>query len=408
MRLLYITVTMPFGDSESFFIPEVQELRRLGWELLIVPRDPDAKVVNRDASDLEALSVCEHIVSWNTFAAAVAELLRHPLRCLGAFGLLLRSRSPEVLAKNLIVYSKALWLARLARKWGADHIHAQWTSTTATMAMLAGHISGIPWSCTAHRGDIAENNLLRSKASRAGFMRFISASGLRMAQGFGVPAAATNTPVIHLGVRLPPERPPATAHDGAPTAICPAGLLPVKGQKYLLQALAILKDRGLELSLDIAGEGELKAELQALTAALGLEKCVRFLGYVPHNEVLQLYAAGKIDLLVLPSVSLPQHNHEGIPVSLMEAMAWGIPVLSTATGGIPELLHDGAGIMVPPQDAAALADALERLVRDPDLRRQLAVAGRRRIEEEFDVRATASRLADCIRAAGPRRQGSQP
>ena len=119
-------------------------------------------------------------MSWNILLAAAAELLRHPLRCLGGFGLLLRSRSPAVLAKNLIVYPKALWLARLARKWDADHIHAQWASTTATMAMLAGHISGIPWSCTAHRGDIAENNLLCTKAARASFMRFISASGLRM------------------------------------------------------------------------------------------------------------------------------------------------------------------------------------------------------------------------------------
>ena len=115
--------------------------------------------------DLEPISMSERLVSWNILTAAVAELLRHPLRCLGGLGLLLRSRSPGVLVKNLLVYPKALWLARLTRKWGADHIHVQWASTTATMAMLAGHISGISWSCTVHRGDIAENNLLCTKAS---------------------------------------------------------------------------------------------------------------------------------------------------------------------------------------------------------------------------------------------------
>ena len=151
----------------------------------------------------------------------------------------------------------------------------------------------------------------------------------------------------------------------------------------------------------------MEAELKAMTADLRLQKCVRFVGYVPHNKLMELYHSGKIDLLVLPSVSLLHNCHEGIPVSLMEAMACGIPVLSTTTGGIPELLHDGAGVMVPPQDAGGLADALERLIRDPDLRRRLAVAGRRRVEEEFNVRVTTSQLADRIRAAGPRRQKLQ-
>ena len=99
-------------------------------------------------------------------------------------------------------------------------------------------------------------------------------------------------------------------------------------------------------------------------------------------------------MMVLPSL------HEGIPVSLMEAMAYGVPVISTAVGGTPELLHNGAGILAPPQDPVALADAMERLVRSPELRRQLGQAGRRRVEEEFSLSQTCCQFMKRIEAAG--------
>jgi glycosyltransferase involved in cell wall biosynthesis len=134
---------------------------------------------------------------------------------------------------------------------------------------------------------------------------------------------------------------------------------------------------------------------------LCLDGVVRFLGYVPHEELLRRYRLRGIDFVVLPSVTLGKNQHEGIPVCLMEAMACGIPVVSTSTGGIAELLRDGAGVMVPPADPQALADAIERLVLDPDLRRKLAQAGRRRVEEEFAVEATAGKLMAYIQAGPP-------
>jgi len=392
LRLVYITVSLPYGPGETFFIPEITELLRKGCDLLIVPRSPRGAVVNRDAAGLEHISLRRPILSPGILAAAACEVLRHPLRCLRACGLLLHSRNAVTLLKNLLVYPKALWLGRLARAQGVDHIHAQWASTTATMAMVASELSGVPWSCTAHRGDIAMNNLLRQKLARARFVRFISESGLCMAEELGANPRQHDAPMIHGGVSLPAALPPAAAAAGPLRLLCPANLLPVKGHQYLLQALAILRDRRVDCRLLIAGRGELKTRLENMAQDLSIQGMVQFLGQVPHDALLAMYTRGEIGLVVLPSVDLGNNLHEGIPVALVEAMGHGIPVLATRTGGIPELLHDGAGIMVPPKDPAVLADAMESLIRDAGLRQRLAAAGRARVREGWALDAVVARF----------------
>jgi len=127
-----------------------------------------------------------------------------------------------------------------------------------------------------------------------------------------------------------------------------------------------------------------------------MDSMVSFLGVVPHKELLSSYMDGETDVVVLPSVDLGGYAHEGIPVALMEAMACGLPVVSTSTGGIPELLGRGAGIMVPAADPQALAEALESLSLDPELRSQLGAKGRRRIEESFCVERTTHELIASI------------
>ena len=111
-----------------------------------------------------------------------------------------------------------------------------------------------------------------------------------------------------------------------------------------------------------------------------------------HRELLDRLAAGTWCAAVLASVVTPSGEHEGIPVSLLEAMSVGVPAIGTETGGIPALLADGAGLLVPERDAAALADALERVLTDAGLRTELGAAGRRRVEERFDVDVVAGEL----------------
>jgi colanic acid/amylovoran biosynthesis glycosyltransferase len=401
VKLLYITVSLPFGPGEAFFIPEIKGLLKHGCEIAIVPRSPKGAVVNGDAQGLQQISLRRPILSPGILAAAAFEVARHPLRCLRACGFLLNDCHPANLLKNILVFPKALWLGRWAREQGFEHIHAQWIASTATMALVAGEISGIPWSCTAHRGDIAMNNLLRLKLAKAAFVRFISESGLRMAEKLvGRPSPPAPLPererglvdyaprpkrerglVIHVGVEMPDGVARSAGGANPLQLLCPANLLPVKGHKYLLQAMALLKNRYVECTLLVAGRGELQDELEKMAADLSLGSMVRFLGQVPHDEILAMYRDGKIGMVVLPSVDLGDNLHEGIPVALVEAMAYGIPVVATETGGIPELLGGGAGMMVPPKDAPALAGALEALVRDPAMRERLARAGRTRARE---------------------------
>ena len=395
MRIVYVTTTFPYAEGEAFLIPEIGAITRRGHEVLIVPRSPGGEIVHGDARPLLGTTVAQPLFSRQVARAAWAEVRRDPRRALRPLLLLLKSRNPEVFLKNLAVYAKGLWLARIAREWGATHIHAHWAATVTTIAMVAGEVSAIPWSFTAHRFDVVENNLLPLKARRAAFVRYISQSGLGMAGRLG--ASGGNARVLHMGVDVP-ELPTGTAaaessqQPGRGVILCPANLLPVKGHKYLIEALAALWQRGIELSLWIAGQGELRGPLQRQVELLGLTDAVRFLGQVSHAELLRFYEERKISFVVLPSVDLGDGEHEGIPVALIEAMSYGVPVVSTETGGIPELLQGGAGLLVPPADPLALADALERLRADADLRGRVAEAGRKRVLDEYSISQVVSEL----------------
>ena len=396
MRILYITVSMPFGPSEAFFIPEVRELIRLGHQVLIVQRSPEGNVTNHDADGLQDISVRQRLLSFGIVGAAMLESLLHPFASLRALALLFKSRGLFTLLKNFMVFPKGLWLGRLARQWGADHIHVQWALTTATMGMVASEITGIPWSCTAHRVDIVLDNLLAVKIDHAAFFRFISKSGVALAQSHGVAGRDHKVHVIHMGVLLPPAGQIDSPIQNVARLLCPANLFPVKGHQYLFRAMALLKQRGVECQLDVAGEGHLEGQLHALARELSIDDRIRFLGQVPHERLLAVLRERQAALVVLPSVDLGEGLHEGIPVALIEAMSLGVPVLSTSTGGIPELLCDGAGIMVPPEDPLALADAIEQVLSDPELRKRLAKAGRQRVEEEFSVKAAVDKLIEHI------------
>jgi colanic acid/amylovoran biosynthesis glycosyltransferase len=376
VKLVYVTSSLPHGPLEAFVLPEVAALERLGHEVWIVPMWPRGERVHADAEAFDARTLSEPLLSSAVLTSAAREVRPAPL------GRMLRSR-PRTVAKNLLVHPKALWLARRLRELRPDHVHAHWISTSATLAMVAAERTGIAWSLTAHRWDIREANLLRAKARSACFVRTISEAGAQeLRERVGLPD--WSPVVLRMGVQLPAAT--ATPRGGQELRLLtPANLLPVKGHRYLFEALA-----GLDgVSLDVAGEGPLRAELEE--RARGLP--VSFLGAVSHTEVLAGLEAGRWDAVVLPSAPTPEGDQEGVPVSLIEAMAAGVPVLSTECGAIPELVTEGSGLLVPPADPAALRGALERL-RDPELRRSLALGGRRRVETDFDVDRIAAELAE--------------
>ena len=406
-KILYVTGNLPIGNGEAFLIPEIDELLRRGHDVRIVPRSPLGTFVHNDARHLQTRSCVLPLLCGRILVVALAEALFNPLAAMRILAMLLFCRNLRTVAKNLAVYPKGLWLARIARKWQVDHIHAHWISTPATMAMIAGTVTGIPWSCTAHRVDISHDNLLRQKIARAAFVRFISESGAAMAVSLGATLGNGKTSVIHVGVAIPDQASVPVAPGGPWTLLCPANLYPVKGHVHLIRAMATLRDRGVDCVLQVAGAGAMQPELERLVTNLRLGGVVQFLGQVSHDEILLSYGRGRIAMVVLPSVDLGNNLHEGIPVCLMEAMAYGVPVVSTTTGGIPELLHDGAGMLVPPKDPTALADAVERVLRDPALRSGFAEKGRIRVQESFSVQSVVSALLARMVEADPACGGCQ-
>jgi len=128
-------------------------------------------------------------------------------------------------------------------------------------------------------------------------------------------------------------------------------------------------------------------------AELGLAHVVTFLGQLSHDELIDHYRTGSVDVVALASVSEGGRMAEGIPVSLIEAMSFGIPVVAADSGGVSELVDDTTGILVPMRDPPALADALHRLALDPELADRLGASGRERIRADYDIRRNVLELA---------------
>jgi colanic acid/amylovoran biosynthesis glycosyltransferase len=387
-RIVYVTARLPYGDGEPFVATEVQAIERLGWDVTVVPVRAGGEIVHREAAALETEAA--PLVSASIAGRAFSEAARKPRATGAVLSALARGRSASIFAKNAAVFPKGAWLARLVERTGAVHIHAHWAGTTATMAMAASRLTGVPWSLTAHRWDIAENNLLRVKAREASFFRVISEHGARELEGL-VGQPGWRPWVLHMGVELPLISVPAVRRTPLRVLVA-ARLVEKKGHADLIKAASILRSRGSAIHVDLAGGGPLEADLRRQVGDSGLAGEVNFLGAVSHDDLLARLAAGDWDVAALPSVVTASGELEGIPVSLVEAMAHGLPALATATGAIPELLDDGAGLLVPPADPGALADALEQLAGDPDLRTRLGTAGRLRIEEQYDVDRVAEQL----------------
>ncbi len=391
MKIVYITQRLPFGEGETFVIPEVDALLAAGHQVLLVPRSSSDPVVHDDVGAL--LARTRRLPRSGRIMGAVAQAFtRRPRRTFATFWRLRRTRPRRRAIANVLAAAEGIWLGRVARAWGADHIHAHWAHLTATLAMAASDVSGIPWSFTAHRYDVVLNNLLDEKLRSARFGRFIAREMASIASSLVSPEAMKRSEVIHMGVPVPPPARPAPPH-ATPIILCPARFVKVKGHAYLIDAAAELVRRGVAFELWLAGDGPEEAAITRQLHDLGLESRVRMLGLLPHAELLRLYRECKVDCAVLPSLDLGGHEHEGISVALIEAMAHGIPTIGTRTGGLPELLGGGAGLLVSPADAAALAEALERVLGSPSLRRELCRAGRERVEREFDAHTIARRLA---------------
>ena len=396
MKIAYVTSTFPYGVGEEFLAAEINELAHSLGDLIVIPLYPRGKIKSSWKEEGAISSASVGLLSMSVIAGFIEYSLSHPIRIWHALFFLLRhSRFDRKLIKNLSVIPKAAWLAKVASKKKINHIHAHWGGVTSSMVMLSCHMSGIPWSITCHRWDIYENNLLGLKSKNASFIRFISNRGAKDSMKYDVEAEKID--VIPMGVaidRMPPVR---SLGGGVLRIMCAANLIEVKGHKYLLEAVSILKGEGKKISLSIAGVGPLIESLREMALSLDLAQEVTFLGHIAHSELMKSYEEGAVDLFVLPSIELDPVNHEGVPVSLMEAMSFGIPCISTQTGSIQELLTEELENTVPQQNARAIAEKIDQFISDPDFYMRVSRLGGEILMSNWTSKISAQRLLERIR-----------
>jgi colanic acid/amylovoran biosynthesis glycosyltransferase len=201
--------------------------------------------------------------------------------------------------------------------------------------------------------------------------------------------------VVHrtgIDLRRWPYRERGPSADGRLRLVSVGRLVEKKGIEYVLRAVRILSDRGVDVEYRILGEGPRRERLEALAAELDITGRVRLHGR--HDQQAVREAVEHSDFLVSASVTAADGDEEGIPNVLKEAMALGLPVIGTRHAGIPELIEDGvSGLLVPERDEAALADALQRLARQPGRWAAMGREGRARIERDYDIDRLNDRLA---------------
>jgi glycosyltransferase involved in cell wall biosynthesis len=251
-------------------------------------------------------------------------------------------------------------------------------------------LTGKPYSFTAHAHDIfLPNPYLSGNLTAAQTVVTISEYNRRFLISSGTPAKKIT--VIPCGLDLQefcvqPDRTPAHG-----TIVSIGRLDPIKGFLSLIDACALLQERGVPFACEIVGEGPQRRELEQQIHAHGLREKFHLLGALSQAQVREVLA--RAELFVLPSVRTADGNQDGIPVALMEAMALGIPVISTQVSGIPELVIDEvSGLLIPPQDARALAAALERLLGNASLREKVAAGGSQMVRAHHDIALSAAQM----------------
>ena len=382
---------------------EIAALLAAGADVRILSlKAPSEKLVHPDAERL--LPRVRYPLSPGPAARRrAAALFAHP-RALSSLALALGRalvRRPIELAKSLEAVGRAVEQLDWVSELDPDVIHAHWASYPSTAALAVARLVGKPFGFTCHAHDIfVHDHLLREKLESAAVPITISRYNVEWLAEQVTGQARERLTVIHCGVDLPslPFREDGRDED---LIVAVGRLDPIKGFDILVDALAELRRQRRRFRCQVIGEGPLRRELQARIDRQGLSEQVALVGARSQTDVRAALSAATI--FALPSLIAPSGDRDGIPVSLMEAMAAGAPVVSTRVSGIPELIEDEReGLLVAPQDPRALADALARLLDDAALRRRLAVAGRAKIEREFDAAREANKLLELFAHARAR------
>lgn len=392
-RLAYLLERYP-AFTQTFIVREVEEMRRQGVEALVV----SLRAADEDPGGHFPAEATKNVITAPESEALVAEIKRR--RAVGELPKKINQRleawgsEPD----KLRLY-EAIWTGDLLQKRGVKHVHVHFAGLAARTACLMKELYGITFSFTGHAQDIFckpgyaldLGKLMREATVVVTVARF-SAQKLQ----YTYPALAWKIKRVYNGLALP-ETLPEWKENGVPLLLSVGRLIAKKGFADLIQACALLAAKGVLFQCQIVGDGPLEAELQALVSERNLSGIVKLTGPKSQSEIAELLKTARV--FALAAVVLPDGDSDNLPTVITEAMAHGLPVVSTRVAGIPEQVEDGqTGLLGQPGDVAALAENLEKLLTDQSLARRLGAAGFAKARAEFSLAATVGQLRKILPA----------
>jgi glycosyltransferase involved in cell wall biosynthesis len=399
VRMAYLISRYP-AVSHTFILRELRQLREAGFDIRSASvNPPDRELADMTPDEVEETGSTYYLKRHGLQGALLGHLWGwcHPraywrgLKAGLGFGGWDLKRS----LFGLFYFTEALMLARWLEQQRLQHLHVHFATAAANIVLILKQMVPMTLSLTIHGPDefydVAGEKLL-DKIEAADFLVCISRFARSQLMKLSPASAWSKFEVCPLGVDVAHYNPqPTVASDRPFTVLCVGRLTPAKGQHLLLEACASLRDWGHVLRLVMVGTGPDEASLRASAEALGIQELVTFTGAQNQDQVRAWYRDS--DVFALPSFA------EGVPVVLMEAMASGVPCLTTRITGIPELIRDGIdGLLVTPSDVQELADSLALLKDDAKLRRELGEAGRHRVAQAYNLPHNVARLGEIFLA----------
>jgi glycosyltransferase involved in cell wall biosynthesis len=400
MRLAYFVNQYP-KVSHTFIRREIRALEALGFEVQRYALRGSSGEALIEAADREERERTHYILGHGILSLLYNLLLlalQRPLGLMRAtrmmFSIALRSHRPFVM--HLASLAEAAVLARWTQAQGVQHIHTHFGTNSAEVALLARLWGSAPYSVTVHGSDEWDRPLqwtLLDKVQHAAFVVAISSFTRAQLMRWIRLVDHDKLHVVHCGVDDSFLQTPLSPVPDNQRFVCVGRLCNEKAQPLLLDALVLLRERGLRPQMVLAGDGELRARIVSLIAAHGLADQVTLTGWVDGQRVRDEILASRA--LVMPSCM------EGLPVALLEAMTLQRPVITTYVGGIPELVRPGReGWLVEAGCAQALADAIEACMHTPVATlSRMGAEGRARIIERHRVADSADQLARLFEAS---------
>jgi colanic acid/amylovoran biosynthesis glycosyltransferase len=411
MRIAYFIGCYPL-ISTTFIEREIQalEARGVSIQILSMIRPPAGAVLEEARWRMEHIFFVRPIRVGMLLRALIRFGLARPRAFWGTLAWLITRSHPSRSArlKTTLHFAQGVYLAEHLRGQIIDHLHGHFADRATVAALVASRLLEIPFSFTAHAKDIyAEDVFLRDKIDQAAFVvTCTQANAVYLREMAALPEKVYR--IYHglplseiIGKPLAPQ---------VPSLIVAVGRLQEKkGFPYLLEVCALLVEWGYEFRCKIIGEGPTRSALEAQRTRLKLNDLVDLPGSRPFAEVLATMRQAAV--FTQPSVIARNQDRDGIPNVILEAMAVGVPVVSTDISAIPEVvLHEETGLLVSERDTIALAKALARFLDDAALRERITVAARRFVEANFDNTRNAERLLELFEAyvRGQVKEASHP